>query len=116
MSKQHTWSITRVECTVNYDGNTNPVVVSAQWQLKTQNIDNFVYTSIYNGTTELNLTPTQALAISNADALTLTLSTLGAKVQAVEDENSTILDNLMIPVIPAIQLYPTISGYTGSAG
>ena len=116
MSKQHTWSVTRVECAVNYDGDTNPVVVSAQWQLTTKNTDNFVYTSIYNGATELNLTPTQALALSNADALTLTLAALGDKVQSVEAENSTLLDELIIPVIPVLQLYPTLSGYIGSAG
>lgn len=101
MSKQHTWEAAKVDCVTDFSGSPTPVC-NIYWKLTTKNTENYVYTSINNGYVNINLTPEETLALSKEDALTLLMSTLGSRAQTLENENSTVLDGMIIPVVPMI--------------
>ena len=104
MSKQHSWSVDRIECTKQYTESAIPVC-NIHWKLTTKNTENYVYTSIHNGITPIDMSVTDALTLSNDDALKFVLDILGAAgAQSVEDENSIQLDNLIVPIIPVIRI------------
>jgi hypothetical protein len=101
MSKEHIWEVSKVDCVVNYENSTTPVC-NIHWKLTTKNTEGFVYTAIHNGFVAVNISPSDALSLSKESALTLLLSTLGNRVSSIEAENSSILDEMIIPVVPVI--------------
>jgi hypothetical protein len=42
------------------------------------------------------------MALTKESALTLLLATLGTRVASIEEENSGILDEMIVPVIPVV--------------
>ena len=103
MSKEHIWEVSRVDFVVDFEVGTNPIC-NVHWKLTTKNIDGFIYTSVHNGFAPVDITPEEAMIISKESALTLLLTTLGDRVSSIENENSSILDEMIIPVIPVITI------------
>ena len=104
MSKQHSWSVDRIECSKKYTDDVSPVC-NIHWKLTTKNTENYVYTAIHNGITTIDMSIQDALNLSSDDALQLVLDILGASgAQSVEDENSIQLDNLIVPIVPVIRI------------
>jgi hypothetical protein len=101
MSKEHTWAAAKVECITDFSVSPTPVC-NIYWKLTTKNTENYVYTSISNGYVQVDITPEEATALSEEAALALLLSTLGDRLQTLEDENATILDGMIVPVIPVL--------------
>jgi hypothetical protein len=103
MSKVHVWEVPRIDCSVDYENGSTPIC-NIHWKLTTKNTEGFVYTAIHNGFVEANITPTEALALTREAALTLLLATLDSRVATIENENSGILDEMIVPVIPVITI------------
>jgi hypothetical protein len=103
MSKVHVWEVPRIDCSVDYENGSIPIC-NIHWKLTSKNTEGFIYTSINNGFVEVDITPTEALALTKESALTLLLTTLGTRVASIEEENSGILDEMIVPVIPVITI------------
>lgn len=103
MSKVHVWESPKVESVVDYENGSTPIC-NIHWKLTTKNTEGFIYTSIHTGYVEVDITPTEAMALTKETALTLLLETLGTRVASIEEENSGILDEMIVPVIPVITI------------
>lgn len=103
MSKEHVWSAPKVECVKDFEISPIPIC-NIHWKLTTKNTENYVYTSIHNGYVEVSISPEELIALTQEEALTLLLSTLGNRVYSIENENSTNLDQMIFPVIPVVQI------------
>lgn len=103
MSKEHVWVVPKIECVTDFEISPTPIC-NIHWKLTTKTTENYVYTSIRNGYVEVSISPEEGIALSKEAALTLVLSTLGDKVYLMENENSNDLDEMIIPVIPVVQI------------
>jgi hypothetical protein len=103
MSKVNSWEVPRIECSVDYENGSTPIC-NIHWKLTTKNTEGFIYTAVHNGFVKVDITPTEAMALTKESALTLLLKTLGNRVASIEEENSNILDEMIFPVIPVITL------------
>lgn len=101
MSKVNNWEVPRIDCLIDYENGSTPIC-NIHWKLTTKNTEGFIYTSINNGFVEVDITPSEAMALTKEYALTLLLETLGTRVASIEQENSRILDEMIFPVIPVV--------------